>query len=212
MKKFIVLTAMMLLVSTAAFAALSGSAHDLRAMAGVTNTQMCQPCHVPHNAAYPTVGPLWNHAASTTLATGYTMYTSPTGTLNSAVPAAVSAGSYICLGCHDGTTALDSFGAETAGATTITATAQVGNGATLIDDHPISFVYDGALATADGELVTPTDLTEVIPALPLFGGTGLLECATCHDVHNGVTAAAINIKLLNVTPVGSAICIACHNK
>lgn len=212
MKKFIVLTAMMLLVSTAAFAALSGSAHDLRTLTGVTNTQMCQPCHVPHNAPYSAAGPLWNHAASTTAATGFTMYTSATGTLDSAVPATMSAGSYICLGCHDGTTALDSFGAQTGGATTITTTAMVGNGATLADDHPISFVYDETLAIADGELVTPASLTAVIPALPLFGGTGLLECATCHDVHNGTTAATIGIKLLNVTPVGSALCIACHQK
>lgn len=206
MKKFLVLTIALVLMSTSAFAEIALSKHDFGQTGGfnATSTQICEPCHVPHNASNASAGPLWNHASTTV--TSYTLYSSPTGTLDATDLAQPSAGSKICLGCHDGTVAVDAFGGAT-GTTTIAASAQVGNDSTLADDHPISFTYDATLATTDGELTAPTSLPI---SLPLFSGK--MECATCHDVHNGGAAAAVNIKLLNVTPAGSAICLACHIK
>ena len=68
-----------------------------------------------------------------------------------------SGASKLCLSCHDGVTALDSF----AGATGTTLIGTIGTGAgdlttDLSSSHPISFTYDDALATTDGSLHPPT--------------------------------------------------------
>jgi len=57
-------------------------------------------------------------------------------------------------------------------------------------------------------------VNDVIPLFTRdFGGTDQpsIECASCHDVHNG-TAAAANGMLLRVSATDSAICTACHVK
>ena len=51
MKKVIVLTIALVLMSTSAFAVISGSMHDFVNGPGVTfGTDICAPCHTPHNA------------------------------------------------------------------------------------------------------------------------------------------------------------------
>jgi predicted CXXCH cytochrome family protein len=83
-------------------------------------------------------------------------------------------------------------------------------GIDLSDDHPISFLYDGALATADGSLHDPTTansgLGGTIDEDMLFGG--ILQCASCHDVHNQGGFG----NLLRVSNAGSALCLTCHDK
>jgi len=135
--------------------------------------------------------------------------------------------SKLCLSCHDGTVALDSyiggngtFGVMT-GTEAVASTAQGG----LANDHPIGFTYNSALATADGALHDPSSRTVTVgaggsrsqtgtvAALMLFNGQ--LECASCHDVHNTFTANDGNgdgSPLLRVSKAGSAICLTCHNK
>jgi len=92
----------------------------------------------------------------------------------------------------------------------------------LTNDHPISFVYNAALASATGEkeLYAPGDLTGdgkaivanrissnqaggalsqiTRPALPLESGK--VECGTCHDPHIRGTGAdeAVNVKFLRL--------------
>ena len=121
--------------------------------------------------------------------------------------------SRLCLSCHDGSLALDDFGGVTTGTTFIPAGALVGGSANLTGEHPISFTYDDALASADGELHPPTTTASGLGAQIdddlLFGvGNDQLECASCHDVHNW----ANNGKLLVVANTGSALCLTCHNK
>ena len=119
-----------------------------------------------------------------------------------------SGSSKLCLSCHDGTVALDNFGGTTTG-TSFISTGLVGTN--LSDDHPISFTYDAALATADGGLYNPTT------ALSGLGGTitvdllrgGEMECSSCHDVHNSYPA---NPSLLVITNAGSLLCLTCHDK
>jgi len=185
-----------------AFAAISGSAHDFRGDTwNVAGTEICNVCHTPHNAT-AAAGPLWNHATSA-VAT-YTVYDSTqSSTLNATVgqPQGISK---LCLSCHDGTVALENFGAVTTGATLI-GSLGTGNfevGTDLSNDHPISFTYDAALVTADGGGLNAPSAT-----LPLFG-IDQLECATCHDVHNKDG----NAKLLRVANTGSALCLTCHAK
>ena len=61
--------------------------------------------------------------------------------------------SLLCLSCHDGTVALDAYGGDPGNAGTIGD--QFDLGTDLNNDHPISIVYDSALATLDGGLHDP---------------------------------------------------------
>jgi len=71
-------------------------------------------------------------------------------------------------------------------------------GTDLRDDHPISFLYDPALVTADGELANPVDID-----LPLEDG--FVQCTTCHDPHEKDTK-----PFLRKTTLNAQICRTCH--
>jgi predicted CXXCH cytochrome family protein len=186
-----------------------GSAHDFSGQ-GWAAGQICLPCHTPHKANITVAdAPLWNHALSSAT---YTLYSTPTTNATIAQPGGVSK---LCLSCHDGTVAINSFGGTT-GTTNIGAGQKVGPD--LRGEHPIGFTYDAALSTTDGALKNPATATVTIgagaqlktgtiAATVLYGGK--LECASCHDVHNTFTNGD---KLLKVASAGSAICIACHSK
>ncbi|MFC2168705.1 cytochrome c3 family protein [Acidobacteriota bacterium] len=208
MKKFfIVLGCFLFVAANFGFAqGITGSAHDFSGDSW-SGGQICIACHTPHNALSATDAPLWNH---TETGATFTQYTSPTGTLDATVgqPGGISK---LCLSCHDGVTALDSFG----GAVGTTMIASVGTGAgdfgtDLSNDHPISFTYDSALAGTDGELHDPatasSGLGGTIADDMLFSGS--MECSSCHDVHNAYAFS----NLLILDNGGSALCLTCHDK
>ena len=193
-----------------------GSAHDFSSLSWnnaapiSTNLrgQICAPCHAPHNTNDTTAGvtaPLWNHQLSST--SSYTVYT---GYALSATVGQPDGTSKLCLSCHDGTVALSNFRTYSTGTTYMTGTSNLGTD--LSNDHPISFTYDAALATADGKLFDPTSHVSGLAG----GGTidhDMLEnhkvqCKSCHDPHNGGGAAHLLIK----SNTGSALCLTCHNK
>lgn len=201
----------LLLPATEPSAAITGSAHDFSAY-GWSGGRVCIVCHTPHGADKTVAdAPLWNHAVTTAT---YSLY-SGSSTLNATLgqPTGVSK---LCLSCHDGTVAIDSYGGNTGTTTVDTINTAANVGTDLADDHPISFTYDSALAAADGELVDPaadgdSDPNTVglaAPYLPLYNGN--MQCASCHDVHNTVSAG--NPSLLLKTTAGSAICLTCHQK
>ncbi|MDP3980444.1 MAG: cytochrome c3 family protein [Chlamydiota bacterium] len=136
----------------------------------------------------------------------YSLYDSATLDVSLEQPSGISK---LCLSCHDGTVAIDSYG-ENTGTAFMIGSENVGTD--LTNDHPISFTYDSNLATTDGELNDPsvqvTALGGTISHDLLFNGK--VECASCHDVHN--TASEGNSKLLVINNAGSALCITCHNK
>jgi predicted CXXCH cytochrome family protein len=211
MKKKLLVASLALLgglgVCSNAFAILAGSAHDFH-LETWGDPQICLPCHAPHNNRNAATELLWNH--DTTAVAAFTLYSNAASF--DAVPGQPTPTSKFCLSCHDGTVALDAYGSHGAGlpANKLTGTAMLGTD--LSNDHPISFLYDAALVTADtaraggiAGLKAPAVVTAA--GLPLFAG--LMECATCHDVHNkhGNTAG-----LLNIANTGSALCLACHIK
>jgi hypothetical protein len=51
------------------------------------------------------------------------------------------AGTKLCLGCHDGSTALDAFSRNMAGTTFISSSFRVGVGGDFTSDHPIGVLY-----------------------------------------------------------------------
>ncbi len=188
-------------------AAISGSAHDFSGDSW-SGAQTCGICHTPHSSS-STIAPLWNHTLSSAT---YTIYSSPS--LNASV-GQPSASSKACLSCHDGTVALDSLGGGTSGTTFVAGADNLGTN--ISNDHPVSFAYSAALATADGELFDPT--VKTVGALAgktihdglLFNGN--LECGSCHDVHAGKGDAGVSGNhLLIVNNAGSALCLTCHNK
>ncbi len=192
----IALTAALLALPGAAFAqGIDGTDHDFSA--SWSGGEICLPCHTPHFAdTTVTDAPLWNHELTTQT---FTLYTSTTLNAALAQPAGISK---LCLSCHDGQTAMDNFGGATGGTEIIGGAGDLD--VDLTDDHPVSFTYDTALSTADGGLHDPATTTAVSDLL--FGGE--VECASCHDVHNGAGIA----MLLRLSNAESALCLTCHDK
>lgn len=191
-----------------------GSAHDFSPQ-GWSGGEICVACHTPHNADTSILSaPLWNHEIT---ATTFTVYNSPT--LDSGPAGQPSGASKLCLSCHDGTVAIDSFGGAT-GINFLTPPTAVGSGGNLNDDHPISIVYDTALSVTDPGLFDPSTQAVTVGSGGTRTRTGTIqtamligdqvECASCHDVHNTFTVPAT--PLLKVTSSGSALCLTCHNK
>ena len=180
-----------------------GSAHDFSDDSWNTSGQICLVCHTPHNADVSVSNaPLWNH--ETTNAT-FTTYSSATMDATTGQP---DASSKLCLSCHDGTVAVDNFGNQTGGSHYLTGGPDIGTA--LSDDHPISFTYDAALAAVDDGLYDPSTtnsgLGNTISSDMLIGNQ--VQCASCHDVHNGSGIA----KLLKISNNASALCLTCHKK
>ncbi len=213
---YIVLFIMLLFVSKL-IGEITNSHHDFQSMSN-TNGRICIACHTPHNAdTQISDAPLWNHEITVA---SYTLYS--TSTINSTInqPDGLSK---LCLSCHDGTVAVDNHSGETGGTYFIRAQGQVGPD--LTSEHPISFTYDAALATADGDLHDPTTqssgLGSTIDVDLLFNGK--MECSSCHDVHiarntNGCmgchfvgpyTTRSLSIRIDNDN---SALCLTCHKK
>lgn len=195
----------LIMFTQTASATIKGSAHDFSALD--PSQQLCIFCHTPHNAdTTVTDAPLWNHAVTNRT---YQLYNSPTMDATVSQP---SGSSKLCLSCHDGTVAVDSYGGR-AGIIFLGGDIAIGADE-LSNDHPISFTYDDALAARDGELFSPSSspsgLGSTIAEDLLFNYQ--LECGSCHDVHNGPAAAAVNDSLLVITQAQSQLCLTCHDK
>ena len=193
-----VLGALLLLASAPTISGVAGSVHDLSAE-DFSGGEICVVCHTPHNALIVEDGPLWNHELTST--ESYTLYGSPFMVSVTEQPRGVSR---LCLSCHDGTVALGSFGGSSSG-TYMAGEARLG--VTLADDHPVSIRWEhqnevNSLCLNCHSLHPPDFVSE----LPFFGG--YVECATCHDVHDGTGYES----LLRIPMQDSELCLHCHGK
>jgi len=194
---------------------ITGSAHDFSGD-GWTGGRICIACHTPHNAdTTVSVAPLWNHELTTST---FTMYSS--SSLDGTITGQPDGVSLLCLSCHDGTVAKDSFGGA-AGSDFMVGDARLGTD--LSDDHPISITFNATTAATDGGLHNPA-LTSVtigaggdktrngsIEDMMLSAGT--VQCSSCHDVHNTFTVpGAVGEPLLKVSKASSTLCLTCHDK
>jgi len=216
MKRIIVVTvalAFVLLSAGAALAGIKDSKHDMRTHMSSAATggydEVCVYCHTPHSAS--TAAQLWNHSVASTPT--YTVYGSATMNATMGQP---GAGSLLCLGCHDGTVAVDSMvnspnlgavggfnNTTVSSATKKIISAGANFGTDLSNDHPVGFAFDNGLFVADGTLNDPASIGTTSVRLI----SGQVECATCHDAHNTVT-----MPFLRSTNQGSQMCLVCHNK
>ncbi|PIQ50823.1 MAG: hypothetical protein COW02_17990 [Comamonadaceae bacterium CG12_big_fil_rev_8_21_14_0_65_59_15] len=159
-------------------------------------TGLCVFCHTPHSASPQ--GPLWNRALS---GATYELYTSSTLMAQVKQP---TGSSRLCLSCHDGTLAMGTLVMPIGGRYQPTLGMLTGKaklGTNLSADHPISFVYDAALAANRGELVYPSTLTGAIK----LDQNHEVQCTSCHDAHEDRHA-----KFMRMETRYGALCVTCH--
>ena len=203
-------TALVTLCGTAN-AQIALSRHNF-ASTGWAGGEICKPCHIPH-FAHPELGYLWNHAISSA---SYTLFDGSAGT-----SADFDRRTRLCLGCHDGTVALDSFG----GTTGTNFIGPAGNVATdFRDDHPLGKEAVYPTSGTSSRFVVAT-ISTTRPGTATIGpsgaqlsvrewvdGTGatvyVVACATCHNVHNSGNRP----HMLNLSNASSALCLTCHIK
>jgi predicted CXXCH cytochrome family protein len=160
-------------------------------------SEVCIFCHTPH-AANP-IGPLWNRDDPGHY---YEVYRSSTLVATVGQP---TGDSRLCLSCHDGTIALTQLhNPRTAPASTIYITPQDTGyiGTDLTSHHPISFVYDSALAAKNPQLRDPATLPSTLP----LDRQRQLQCTTCHDAHDDSLGF-----FLRMDNRESAMCVRCHD-
>jgi len=211
--------------------------------------EICIFCHTPHHSNTAEVNaPLWNRALNTT---NYTPY-APSQDMKATVgqPQGLSK---LCLSCHDGTVAVDAYGTNAPGAGHTLADLSPGAGpgfgnaaanlgTDLTSDHPISFTYDAALATADPGMWDPTSKVSHKGDLPSNPGAtytnaaGTVLSATIMSIPGSGSSDTIANDMLEKgnqvectschephnkygwnkylvkNNTGSGLCLTCHNK
>ena len=214
----VALVAAGLISTTAKAGTIVGTAHDMSG-SGFSGGEICVVCHTPHNSdTSVTQAPLWNHAVTTTT---FTMYSS--GTLDATIDNQPTGTSKLCLSCHDGVTAIDSFGGNTGTTVINNVNKAIGINGDMTNDHPISITFDTALSGVDPGLHDPAtrsvtigeggDKTRTGTVASLMLSGGKVQCTSCHDVHNNFVGPGTNNQpFLKVSKAGSQICLTCHNK
>ena len=211
------------LLTYSAKAGIVGSKHDFSGATWSTG-EICKPCHTPHGATVKDntgndIGaPIWNRSLPSS--TSYKMYIGGVATSNQEI----DSNSILCMSCHDGTIALDSFGGAT-GTTTIGtgtgANTKANLGTDLTTDHPV-----GAAAvwpTGASYMVDPSlrDAQGMMPLRKLASsGQLVVGCSSCHEPHNRKNQPKL-LWVSNSTAVttvdgrnvpGSGLCLNCHKK
>jgi predicted CXXCH cytochrome family protein len=186
---------------------LAGSTHDI-------GGNGCKSCHAPHNGSVANGGTqntglilLWARSfpsASETFGVydSATMQNKATELGGSTLTTSTDVRMYslLCLSCHDGVTS--SFSPAMQTKNMVGSRAAFGTGAYeslgLTNDHPVNMNYDPTKNSSLQAVAT------VSAALPLYGSTNTLQCATCHDPHND-----INTNYLRQAN-NTAHCTTCH--
>lgn len=164
-----------------------------------TEQEICIFCHTPHGAR-TTTGLLWNREDS---AAAYTQYQSSSIL---AIVGQPTGASKLCLSCHDGTIALGELVSRQleipfAGGIRFLPAGDSLLGTDISDDHPVSFVYDESLAIDNGELASPSTLTNEVK----LDRSGEMQCTSCHDAHDD-TLGKFLVRPNNF----SELCGTCH--
>ena len=193
------------------------------------NDQVCVFCHTPHNSAKTKA--LWNRKGATA-DSAFSTYTSGILFENGAANGWFDGGvkgkfstkstSLLCMTCHDGATTmggatlnnqpyspnlnrqLTAAESVTGGSGLVTGAAALGTD--LTNDHPVNINYNLAATSVNnarpGSLAADTAAT----GLPFQGG--IMECSSCHNVHDNTTYKPFLRGSIN----GSALCLKCHLK
>jgi predicted CXXCH cytochrome family protein len=193
------------------------------------SANVCGSCHTIHHAPDPARGPLWIH---TPTANTFKYYSA---TISESFPSDVQinslgSSSLTCLGCHDGSIAINSQDSLSAGVITtkvkgttklFIATNDIvvevsGNQDDLTHMHPIGVSY----SACQGSPNLPVGSLNAV-STPFVGANGVtvanmlkggnVECASCHDIHATIGAATSGTGIMTVAS-GQNLCLGCHNK
>jgi hypothetical protein len=201
--------------------AVFGSAHDFKTQLGGASYTLCNFCHVAHKFGSAPTGPgylLWNHTLSSVAS--YGVYTSDSMRSTPTDLGGQLVVSNLCLSCHDGTVAINSWyeGQPAANFQPLPQGTQFMPSDTTVRDltkqHPVNFVYPDATTAAAIGIQPAADLNSVDGNgnVPLFNGR--MQCATCHDPHAGPSSGAhLFFRAFPSTPAQTLTgtsCVYCH--
>ncbi len=163
---------------------LISSKHDFSG-AGEDGRALCLPCHAPHRV--DAEAPRLDQRAQT--AQPLTPYR--------ARDVELDGWSLLCLGCHDGVTAVGVYSTGHA----ITIAGQLGNsrlGTSGLRSHPVGNKYPEGRPDYQPRAA--------VEAAGLLMPGGHIQCGTCHDAHNtyGYTG------MLKISNERSRLCLTCH--
>lgn len=223
----VLVAASLSLLFSSSYAGVVGSQHDMTGATGTSNfsgsfsgdnNEPCVYCHTPHGSAAG-IQPLWNRNLNTS--TGFIVYNS--ATMDSTPAATPSQISLLCLSCHDGVSAINALiNTPGPGSTPLVVGGfskigelgsfakfvNIGDGdpaapgaVNLSNDHPVSISW---AARGAGFLATPTAPVKLV--------NGMVECTSCHDVHNGTPYTVGGVQFMIRDNTSSAICTSCHTK
>jgi predicted CXXCH cytochrome family protein len=165
----------------------------------LSESEICIFCHTPHRSKANS--PLWNRNDPGVV---YDLYQSTT--IQSS-PGQPDGSSLLCLSCHDGTIAMGNvLSRETdidfSGGLTYMPDGAYNLSSNLSDDHPVSFEYNSALASADGQLKDPAAISYPVSLM-----NGKVQCTSCHDPHRNIYS-----DFLLVSSQFSELCYSCHDR
>lgn len=227
MKKVLLLAiAISLVVAGIAVAGVLSSKHDMRLeVTNETTTQVCVYCHHPHRGSQSGFNGtlLWNFQDTGNAFTTYgsaSMTGTTVGDLLTTSANSTAIYTLYCMACHDGGFTDDSLvraplGSSAGTLTTMTVSSanNLNDSDSLMNDHPVDFT----VVATDGGIQAPASSSGYIDGAttttvnyPLYSGT--MQCATCHNVHNGSHSGAVQFlrgtsaDLLN----NSDMCTDCH--
>ena len=232
MKKNFYIAAVVLLMMPASIglAGVADTKHNLaswgpagRTYKSATETEVCKFCHTPHSAIADT--PLWGHkkpVAAFTKFSSVTLVIDADNTYD--YRSGVKGSSLLCMGCHDGVTALGALANETI--------ADVGpsdylTATDLRNKHPVSFVYNsgtvGTIIGAKGDFYGLPDAATAngtikndFVAEKVRREGGRVECTICHDPHEDRGDDPVNLPFWVSSSIGGenshdSVCKACHS-
>ncbi len=204
---------------------ISNSVHDFSSAGWNPTRETCRVCHVPHDHQRTTYlnntsgGLLWNHEVSSAT---YTMYDSSwSSSLDNTQSSQPDGLAKLCLGCHDGTSAIDAFDKYAGGSwnmynqnpnLVIPGNAVNGN-RDLRGTHPLSIEYN-----SDESLLNPdTDPMGSYGDIASVLDNGKVVCSSCHDVHEQETDVGTFLLRVAQKNMGggeqpSGLCLTCHIK
>jgi len=207
-----------------------------------TLNRICIFCHAPHNTyRFSTVTggagpradeafdylPLWNHQLQEQAT--YTMYSEegsgrpvygnvlPVPAINSIFGMYAGSTSLLCLSCHDGSVAPNSYGnadgqlprSVSSGTGIIADSYGVGKDKYLGNHHPIGFNYDDVQRADNNIKDADSQMTPTTSVRNHLSANGRMECRTCHSVHNKGNSGKTLLWVPDGDEVGQ-LCWVCH--
>ncbi|MCF6270185.1 MAG: hypothetical protein L3J41_10765 [Melioribacteraceae bacterium] len=176
----------------------------------------CSTCHTPIGDVLKISNPLWLNKE---IPNEFKIYSTDSNTNQHGFP---SGETKLCLSCHDGTIAIED---KNVYANFNQLNNNMNFGFSSHTDHPISIIYNSALAFAKGDLADPLYEPSGL------GGTidedllenGKLVCSSCHAIHSMMGSGASSGNhfkatggtfsgALKIPNAKSKLCLTCHKK